>query len=658
MSRLADASRAGRPAAAPRTAYWALVLPALFAFWLYIPILRLPNQYDTLLHTQLADELTLASVWLPNEGFGFYRPLVFFPLVLIRLLAGGYPAAWLQGLNLLQHTVNAALTAGLIWRLTGHRRQALIGGLLMAAFPFAYQALAIYGNNGYLTVTGLLLLGLHLSLTRRPRRGLALGLVQLAALLVHEIGALLLPLVLWLSWTTAGQEKPLDHIRFKPPIGLRPLAPAAVILLLYLAVYPFLPRGGGPQLDFGGNDIGPKLLFFTQTAAYPLTGLAAWVPDYSALTVILGGAAVVLLWTGWRWARWPEMRPLLLAGAGWWLLNSLLVAVTLPTYYIVDGARLLYPGSVGLVLFWTGLLAPGRAAGRLAAAPLLLLAAALLVHNAGFVRRMIDYYALVGAPVAVLVENLADQPAADGVVWVNPPQWVSPPRNSFAMGAELAPLLGSHLFASELLEANGGVERPFTILAAPGIQSDTPYHVGIYGLGGVDRLEPDGLPAAVSHVFVTTYADERIETRYAGRLEKGEPPPVGLAAIGPFRVAAGAAARCADGVWVQLELWPAAEPAATLSLFVQVLGEDGTLKAQLDGPPLGIPTGRLGWSPRVRLVEWRLLNGVEDSVPAVVVGAYDFASGERYPAAGPDGFPLADNALRLPVGPPAVACFP
>ena len=66
----------------------------LLAGWLYWRALRLPLIYDTLLHIRIVGGLTWGSVWLPTEAFGFYRPMTFFPMLLIRQLFDGYPA-WL-----------------------------------------------------------------------------------------------------------------------------------------------------------------------------------------------------------------------------------------------------------------------------------------------------------------------------------------------------------------------------------------------------------------------------------------------------------------------------------------------------------------------------------------------------------------------------------
>ena len=140
----------------------AILVPTLVAFILYWPVLKLPLIYDTLLHIRITGELNWGSVWLPADSFGFYRPLTFVPLLLIKDLFDGYPAWLLQGLNWLQHGLNVALLSWLALRLWPERPwRSWLAGLFFAVFPFSYQALAVYGHNVHLTTTGLLLLGLH-----------------------------------------------------------------------------------------------------------------------------------------------------------------------------------------------------------------------------------------------------------------------------------------------------------------------------------------------------------------------------------------------------------------------------------------------------------------------------------------------------------------
>ena len=74
---------------------------------------------------------------------------------------------------------------------------------------------------------------------------------------------------------------------------------------------------------------------------------------------------------------------------------------------------------------------------------------------------------------------------------------------------------------------------------------------------------------------------------------------------------------------------------------------DGTLIAQNDGPPMGIPAARLAWPGELRLVDLRRIQPASAELASVLVGAYNFASGERFPAVGAAGQPLKDQALSL-----------
>ena len=137
------------------------LLPALLAAVMYLPTLRLPLIYDSLLHIRIAEDLNLASVWLPTDKFGFYRPLTFLPLLLVEILAGHYPAWLLHSMNVAQHALNAGLLAALSWRLWRRPLPAVVAGALLALYPFSYQAVAVYGHNVHPAIANLLLLEGH-----------------------------------------------------------------------------------------------------------------------------------------------------------------------------------------------------------------------------------------------------------------------------------------------------------------------------------------------------------------------------------------------------------------------------------------------------------------------------------------------------------------
>ncbi|MDJ0753265.1 MAG: hypothetical protein QNJ45_07095 [Ardenticatenaceae bacterium] len=636
------------------------MLPVLVAVVAYWPILSLPNIYDTLLHTQLADDLTLGTLWLPNEDFGFYRPLVFLPLVLLQNLVG-YPAGFLQLLNLGQHALNVWLLTILVRRLGGRREPALIAGLLFALFPFGYQALAIYGNNAYLTVTGAILLGLLLTLTDLPRRRLiwAAAAVQLAGFLVHETAGLMLGLVvIWIGLRLQTTDHRPQRGFLKSVVStLKSFWPVAMVWVGYLLFYMALPRGGGPLLDYGGNALWPKLLLFLQTLGYPFAWFAHIFPNLSAQFVILFSVILTVGLALWAWWRLPEMRSLLLWGFGWWVAASLLVGITLPTYYIADGARLLYPGAAGLAIFWGVLLSP-KSVKRPDPVRWVLLGglAFVLLSGGRFIRQMIGYYQMVSEPVKTLKQELGGRfsdPSYEDAILVNLPQWVSPPRNTYAIGTEFAPFMGDHLFAAELLQANGipfplaasmDISTEVTILNVPDLRSETPYNLGLYTLLAEEAVPID----AGGRVFVSKYDEDGIQTIATGFILSAADDAADSAAgsIGPYTFLSGQAQLCDGRLEVNLTLQPEAEIPSTLSLFVQAVGDNGVID-QADGPPLDLPPGRIEGNRRLR--DLRLLD-VGDQVPAaVLVGAYDFTSGVRFPAVDQWGEAQPENAWVVPV---------
>lgn len=620
-----------------------LLLPFLWAVFLFGRTLSFPLMYDTLLHTQLADGQTVWSVFLPNEQFGFYRPLVFLPIVLVQNMFDQYPAGLFHGLNVVTHALNVVLLACLVWRLTQDQWESLAAGLLFASFPFAYQALAIYGNNPYLTSTFFILLGLNAAmLTHHPPTtthqqpttdNYLLITAFLLGVLVHETAVLLLPLVLFVWWM---QTPSLENIW----PTLKRFWPLIAVGAIYLAIYPFLPRGGGPQLDFGGNALGPKILLFLQTAAWPLV-LSLFQMMSGRFAILLGFGLLAV------WAAWQYRSKLLWLGGIWFLLASVLIGVTLPTYYIQDGARLLYPGGAGVALIWTALcfsfLKDG--AGQKTTAALLVIG--LVGMGSWFNWRMISLYEMGSRPIAAIGEALNQERGNDDLVLVNLPQWTAWPKSVFPAGTEFAPVMGSHLFALELVRANYGVTPEITVLDVPEALAEAPYNYGVYRLGAVGKFEPRQDQSV--QIVSTAYEASGPVGRWAGSI--GAQTAELAWSADSLRFGNQTACALPNGsILFESEIWAEQPLGDTKSLFVQALSAEGLLVAQNDGPPLSISPQRLKVPSGLQLLDRRVL--VPEGEAAVVLsGVYDFMSGEREQALLADGESLADNGFRTAVQP-------
>ncbi|MCB8949186.1 MAG: hypothetical protein H6653_14325 [Ardenticatenaceae bacterium] len=648
----------------------ALLFSGLLACWLYWPTLRLPLIYDTLLHIRITGGLDLASVWLPTKAFGFYRPMTFFPMLLIQQLFDGYPNWLLHGNNILQHGLNAGLLAWLSWRLWPDWRRALAAGTIFAVFPFSYQAVSIYGHNVHPAITGLMLLGLHSYLTAvsrpNPRKWYVLTwFLFVVMVLTHETAVLFggFAALVHLSWQPEAFKRWWLNVRQRDWRSLLrvPWLPFILAAVVYLIVYQFLPIYREPLVDSGANSYWLNLLYLLQAAVFPLAWFAHLLPSVNGelITLLSGGLVMAAsLWLAWRRPVWRA--PLLLAW-GWWAAASLLIGITLPTDYLLRGPRLLYLGSVGVALLWAHLLATvwspkDKVNIELRGVAWTAVLAFILISSSQFVRTKLTEYAQLTQPVTAVRETVHSRNSTpdDEIVLINLPQWLDVPPNTYPIGVEFVAMLGDYLFAEELIGANLPGQHPVWAISVPELQSSQSYAYGIQ-----DQHEwPGTFDNRRRHYFITSYLPDGPQTTYSGYILPQQaqppiPPPNPIAQFEAYLLTEATARACNGRIQVQLRWLEGRDSAAeTTSIFVQVLSEDGRLLAQADGPPLGIRPGLLNAPPDSLLYDWReiTLAAEETAVPhTVLVGAYDFASGERSSATSATGQPLPDNAWRVPI---------
>ena len=417
---------------------------------------------------------------------------------------------------MLTHAVNGVLLMLLAWRLWGRPILAVMSGLLLVVYPFSYQAVAVYGHNVHPALTNLLLVGLLLYLAARQnwrgqRRlwwGLT-GLVALKALLTHE-SAILFGLFAGLIHNQSGGSGDWladlrQQLRFLGEASLRFVRENRPWLLLlgsgiaYFSIYQLLPLSRAPQAaETTGGSLGFKLMYVAQAVAHPLAALLYRTDWLGPILVVILAFLVLLLLTIWS-GRSPANRWPLFTGWVWFGLAALLVALPLPTGYLLNGPRLLYLSGSGTALLWPWLLEPlwrRRPWGSLLWLGLLL---ALAVSNIRFVSGRLTAYANLTSPVSLLQEVLADQPATDGVMLVNLPSWIAPAEKTYPAGAEFVAMMGGYLFAEELVEANvPGADRPVWAGAVRDIQRDPDYGYTVHNQSSSDGLSiawnPDGRP--------------------------------------------------------------------------------------------------------------------------------------------------------------------
>jgi len=656
-------SSSGRSSISHWPFVFVVIVLGLVAVALYWPTLQMPLIYDDLLHIRITKSLDWLSVWLPAQAFGFYRPLTFFPLLIIKQLFGHYPAELLHGLNTLQHAANVVLLATLSWRLWHKLRWAAASGLLLALFPFSYQAVAVYGHNVHPTTSGLLLLALHTYLyaIRSKNRSaiwwIFTGILFLFSLLSHETAVLFGAFAALVQWNDEGHLPNLDLKMPGRTVGSLFKQPWFIFLLLgalYAVFYQFLPLSRAPQASFAGGALWFKFLYVLQAAAYPLAWFGKLLPANPGLTnglVFLGLAAMLGL-TAWS-ARQVFNRLPLLLGWGWWGLASLIIVLTLPAGYLLHGPRLLYLSSVGLALLWPVLLEPIYRLSKIGRLLWVVALGFVLVTSWLFVRDRLEEYAMLTSPVDVVATVMEERPAGEGVLLVNLPDWLAPATNTYPIGVELVAMLGDYLFVEELIEENLQLERPVMNVTVPDLLAGQDYTYGIHDRNQDPMIEASWAQEG-SHVFIVDYAERGPETRYVGGFNRQAGGGT-LATFGPYELLAAAAGDCNGTITLETS-WRLASDgdskvmiSPTTSLFVQLLSDDGLLVSQADGPPLGLRPDLIHIRPAWQIFDRREFLPGNDQASTILLGAYDYVSGQRYPATDAEKSPLPNDALSLTV---------
>jgi hypothetical protein len=630
----------------------AILTAVSLTLWLYWPTLTLPLIYDTLLHIRIAGTLDFGSVWLPTEAFGFYRPLTFFPMLIVERLFGYYPGWLMHGLNVGQHALNAGLLVWLSWRLWRNGRLALLTGLLFALFPFSYQAVAVYGHNVHPTTAGLILLGCHAYLTawrRGKKRWWTVTFICfILSLLSHESAVLFGGFAALVQW---NEERKWPA--FSRKTGSPRTSPWLIFLLIgaiYLVGYQFLPLTRPPDAgSLNLESLWLRALYLLQAIIYPVAWLGNRLPLDAAPLIIVSGTAVLLLWLSWLTRKSQNRLPLLL-GLGWASASYLLIAIPLATDYLLHGPRLLYLGSVGVALLWGVLLEQlfmveslrwARWGVGTAVTGFILLTSTL------FIQERLDAYAQLTSPVRVVAEVMAERQSEVGIVLINLPEWLDPVGNRYPIGVEFVSMLGHYLFVEELIVNNLHNTYPSYAVSLPELLAETPYAYGIHDQTALDAVD---FSAAEQHLFTTSFTETGIITNHTGWVggETAVPPP--LATFTAYNLIGVTAVACQSTTTVTLTWQIGSEqPSPTTSIFVQLLNESGQLITQSDGPPFGIRPDMMEGVGKRPLIDIRTLDSTNQKPTYTLIGVYDYLSGNRYPAQDTQNNPFPDNALQQPV---------
>lgn len=630
---------------------------------LYGPTLGLPLFIDDVANFRWLEEHDL-DIWVTAQFFPYYRPVPFTVFKGLRALQGGYDALTLHALVVAMHAINALLVGLLARRLTRRPWIGPVAAALFVAFPFSYQTVALVGSFFHLVLLAGLLSAALLALeyVARPRRWILLA-AWIAAFLgtfSHENGVLIAPLTGLLLWAEAGSLRALWARRGRVILLLGPMAALAVIYFLAWVLVPKASDATG--LITAGVDV--KIAYFGQGVVYPLSaGARLFVEADSAavdrvlLLAALGlGAALIALWGAARGGARPESQWTLARLALLWLAVSAGPSILLlDNTYVIGGPRLLYLATVGITLFWSAWLAElaQHRIGRWLGGGVIAL---FLAVGAYFTTWRVDDYRRTGDYYDALIAMVQDAPDTSTLV-VNAPIYIAPDEPVFLLGAEGALYLPDYVPLRGLVWVNTGHDYPLETVAFPetlaGLSDRLYYPRGPWV--GWDTL--DEPIQAAGRVISTRFAGRDFRPLHAGdRVRKRQQDDV-LARVtrladydGLTLYAAPADGSPADSASHAPDrvtlYWRADANPPFATVFVHALCE-GQLVAQADGAPVGGLRPFDRWRAGEMWADHRVWGAVPcgDAV-TVNVGLYDPLTGERLPAALPDGTTADSIAVR------------
>lgn len=633
------------------TLVWLVGLIALLlTLLLYGPVVGLPFYSDDLLQVPWVEATPLAELWRTVGPYRDYRPLHFTLWRLVYLATGDLRPTPLHALNLLGHALAGTLT-GLLAARWGERPR-LMGSLaaaLFVAFPFAFDAVPWAIALSYPLAVSLTLGGLLLYLEARERTRLllhlpAMALVALAGF-AHEGAVVAGAAILLAEVFLQRNDRRLS--RWPTPyvgLSLLPLAAAALAR----------PQGTVLHgLEWPG--LVYSAAYALQALTFPLAPLggplvrAGLNPAVTVAGTSLALFFFVTLVTTRRRLKVPSHLPALgLLALGWWVLWALPPLLTLRFDWLRDAPRALYPLAVSAALLWGGAIAALADLSRRRRSPPLpaaALALLCLIPAVTFVAGRVSLQRRAGHLLEQVIEMAQE---GESLLVVNLPGRIAPAESFYPLGYEgLIPLpLPPRVHAADLVAANGGPRDAAFERTYGTVFPLVPERIALFG----DPLAVEDVRRA-DRVALVTYRPGEMELAEAGAVLPPQPAGTARARFGESLRMLSASCHWDETGRAVLDVqWQIQAPIeGTPTIFAHLLGPDGTLLAQADGPPLrGLYPLQTG-QPGEIIHDVRTFEGVTPQVGAIAVGVWDPEAGVRWEARDPSGQLLTDDAYRCPL---------
>jgi hypothetical protein len=637
-----------------------MLILLLVTTWLYGPAVKFGFIWDDPLWYGRMVGKSVGELVSPMPDYHFYRPALVLQNRLFLNPGDTVAVPLLHAVQIGWHLLNVALTFALCRRLGLGSWTAVATGILVASYPFSYQAVAWAAPAQPLATAlqnGAWLAYLRSRRGRESRRAVALSLLLFTtSLFVQEGTALLAGMPLIMEW---GLRSYANRTRRTVPwLALAYPLIAVGFGLLWLT----LPR----QAGYTVLDSQPSAIaYFAQGLVFPLLGRpGGYDPGQTiapaVLLVVAGTALGGLLAAAWRAGRGRQA----LLGLAWALLGIAPSALGLRYSYVKVGSRLFYYAAPGVAMLWACALlpptnhSPARCLRRTVGIALFILIVAqsslLLV---GF-RRM---YAVGTAHLAELIESA--QAGEARMLFVNFPDRYTPKRPPYPIGYWGITLAPVSVDLGAFPAITTGQHPQTASRSMPWIDADArdtgPYQVDMRGV----VAQPDQLyqlARGMDTVYLSRYhPDGTFTLQQAGAVTQtsfADPAGCRLAVFSQTLCLQSAEVDTGpDRLEVTLTWFSLAAAQPHDTVFVHLGLPDQPPIAQADGDAwLGMVPLTI-WEPGDVIRERRIIPlpaETPSGLYAIRVGVYNRLTGERLPATTPQGDPLPGNSVTIDHPPP------
>lgn len=638
---------------AVRLAFLALLLLTL---WHYQASLHFGFWWDDPVWYSHMRGRTWWELLRPTPEFQYYRPGTMLYVSFFLRDDGTYDAFALHWLQIGWHLLQVALSFAIARLVKLRPFPAFFVALLVALFPFSYQATAwaapqqpmaaAFQGGAWL----LFLLG-----TRQRRRGwigVSLLLFFVAMLLQESSVALafvpfLLLLVVKVDGQSGAEVWQNGRSWLRHPLQTGWLWPSLypLVALLFVAGWSQAPRQEGiTGLIFEGK----TAVYLLQSVAYPLLArLNGYAPDHQvtavAVLAIVGVTTGVLLWLAARQKRLA----LALAGLGWALMSMLPAIVGLRFSYVSLASRLLHLAAPGIVLLWVSALWGRNGRSWLAWLGRLLLVG-IVLQSSLLLRQFEQLYAVGTDHLQATIDTLAGSNNGR-LLFINYPDRYAPKRPPFPLGywgMTLAPVVVELADFLPLVTTATAESASYSMPWVDQMRQAEVYDVDLRGV----IIQPDELARLAldyDGVYLTRYgADGRFQLQQVGRLAALNSQECVAVFDETICLQEVALRTLPDQLEVRLTWSTAAPLPPEVTIFVH-LGQAGVPPvAQADGDTWLGMLPLADWPVDTAVTDLRTLPRPTSSEPLQIrLGVYNRVSGERLAGVAAGERPLPDNAF-------------